>query len=1071
LFQCFGGNAQRESAMSLTSTSSAYPSAPKVAGYPRKCSYCSSKTEYYDASEFGRHLRVAHSTKEGGSFVCKYGENGVCPHFPPEGVSDYDFEAHLRKFHTIADIALRPAESGGDRTTSSSEMERGNFTIHSCVVNLASALADPGKSRAESALFFSRHWGENYTATQAVPPSDCLRAIAAPTLITQLERNLKTYKKFAHTKRTLKKQRAQAIEDERADVDDLPKFLVSDSYDLSTSASFGALFIRPTEGAPDPLGTAKQTARVRSTNPFDEDEGVKEKRGGGSKKSAGRNPFEDETGPSTPSPSPSSSSAASKNPFDGPEWRDRRELQTRLEMMHDAVDARLASRLRAKSDAFWRIVNSYGSLQSDIAEARDRIGVIRGSLKIAAGSICERSERLRRLYERREKKRKMLEKLHDMSCLRDAQSAVQSLLAQGLYSQALDCIETGREVVDAELAGVVAFRHLSPQLAEMQSMIGRMMKEELATLIQREFGSRTEEPGAILNEGELLSVLLGLAQLRSFSFVAMLKNEIGETTKTIVRQTCKTVIVEKGDVTLLENMGEGVRALAYADWLQLLVAVQTALHGFALRIETLQSSVLELLDRVWRDGFPDSDEESNRHSPTPASMGEEEEDDSDLDEPRGGSAPPAARPSASSAVLPVDIRTLPQLRKALCKLREYATECAHARLARLMQARDVGDESGKQLAVAPTVETIQRLREVVEEYLEKGCALGWSRGRLLDAAVEKTTIEYVERFHRRRKQTVCDVLDRELWRPAEVPPVLQELCTLFDRGEERALMVGEASASSLVSMAGSEEVDSNLSSLPGSTAPSVVGESTTLSIREHRFVVVASALLTVSGLHEHLSHARTLPAMGARILMRTIELLKAFNSRTCQLILGAGALQLVGLKTISVKNLALASRSLQLVAHFIPVLEREFGALLGEADVPQLRYFQKVRTDYSDHVNEIVAKLISVIEHHTTNCLATWSVGGAPPSLAIQTLCKQLGKFHTGLHGIMPDDQIKGLFSCVHGNVCRLLRDRFVALKISPQDVLAYGIVCEDFGFYARAVNSMPGCATLELGTMADVLA
>lgn len=34
-----------------------------------------------------------------------------------------------------------------------------------------------------------------------------------------------------------------------------------------------------------------------------------------------------------------------------------------------------------------------------------------------------------------------------------------------------------------------------------------------------------------------------------------------------------------------------------------------------------------------------------------------------------------------------------------------------------------------------------------------------------------------------------------------------------------------------------------------------------------------------------------------------IFLLQIFNSRTCQLVLGAGALQLVGLKTISTKNL------------------------------------------------------------------------------------------------------------------------------------------------------------------------
>ena len=56
-----------------------------------------------------------------------------------------------------------------------------------------------------------------------------------------------------------------------------------------------------------------------------------------------------------------------------------------------------------------------------------------------------------------------------------------------------------------------------------------------------------------------------------------------------------------------------------------------------------------------------------------------------------------------------------------------------------------------------------------------------------------------------------------------------------------------------------------------------------------------------------------LPSSASDLVNRVCELLSLFNSRTCQLILGAGALQLVGLKTITTKNLALASRCLQVI--------------------------------------------------------------------------------------------------------------------------------------------------------------
>ena len=47
-----------------------------------------------------RHLRDEHCSQEGGSFVCRYGYNGVCTSLPVEGVSDKDYEDHVMKHHT-----------------------------------------------------------------------------------------------------------------------------------------------------------------------------------------------------------------------------------------------------------------------------------------------------------------------------------------------------------------------------------------------------------------------------------------------------------------------------------------------------------------------------------------------------------------------------------------------------------------------------------------------------------------------------------------------------------------------------------------------------------------------------------------------------------------------------------------------------------------------------------------------------------------------------------------------------------------------------------------------------------
>jgi len=56
--------------------------------------------------DFCRHLRDYHCTREGGSFVCRYGMNGVCPSLPVEGVSDRDYEDHVSRDHVAGETCM-----------------------------------------------------------------------------------------------------------------------------------------------------------------------------------------------------------------------------------------------------------------------------------------------------------------------------------------------------------------------------------------------------------------------------------------------------------------------------------------------------------------------------------------------------------------------------------------------------------------------------------------------------------------------------------------------------------------------------------------------------------------------------------------------------------------------------------------------------------------------------------------------------------------------------------------------------------------------------------------------------
>lgn len=107
------------------------------------------------------------------------------------------------------------------------------------------------------------------------------------------------------------------------------------------------------------------------------------------------------------------------------------------------------------------------------------------------------------------------------------------------------------------------------------------------------------------------------------------------------------------------------------------------------------------------------------------------------------------------------------------------------------------------------------------------------------------------------------------------------------------------------------------------------------------YVVVGAALFFLPQMLEYCSCVDNLPSAAPDLLTRLVELLKTFNSRTCQLVLGAGALSLVGLKTISSRNLALASRSLQLIAFFIPLLKAHFEVRLAAKQKSMVKHFDQ----------------------------------------------------------------------------------------------------------------------------------
>jgi vacuolar protein sorting-associated protein 54 len=202
-------------------------------------------------------------------------------------------------------------------------------------------------------------------------------------------------------------------------------------------------------------------------------------------------------------------------------------------------------------------------------------------------------------------------------------------------------------------------------------------------------------------------------------------------------------------------------------------------------------------------------------------------------------------------------------------------------------------------------------------------------------------------------------LDQEQWKPTDVPELFQKIVDKYvHNGELRFYGVIDDSADS-----SSRTTPEPLSIRNGPVAEFLV-------VDGEKYIVVGTCLLLLRMMAQYCTVLAHFPQCAHELSMQMVALLKTFNSRTCQLILGAGALQLVGLKTISVKTLALAARCLQLIIHFIPVVKQQFLSTLPQTLQSQGRHFDTTLKDYNDHVEEIYSKLVTVVDQHLTNGLS-----------------------------------------------------------------------------------------------------
>ncbi|XP_036057226.1 vacuolar protein sorting-associated protein 54 [Onychomys torridus] len=949
---------------------------------------------------------------------------------------EVDPAKHVRPVQSLPDVC--PQEPTGDSDSlcvgPSLVTDQHRWTVYHSKVNLPAALNDPTLAKRESD-FFTKTWGLDFVDTE-VTPSFYLpqiskeHFIAYQQEISQREKIHERCKNICPPKDTFDRTLLHIHDKSRTDLEQVPKIFMKPDFALDDSLTFNSVL--PWSHFNTAGGKGNRDA------------------------------------------------ASSKL------------LQEKLSHYLDIVEVNIAHQISLRSEAFFHAMTSQHELQDYLKKTSQAVKMLRDKIAQIDKVMCEGSLHVLRLALTRNNCVKVYNKLKLMATVHQTQPTVQVLLSTSEFVGALDLIATTQEVLQQELQGVHSFRHLGSQLCELEKLIDKMMIAEFSTYSQSDLNRPLDGDSQVLEEERLVSLVFGLLKQRKLNFLEIYGEEMITSAKNIIKERVinKVSQIEEIDTDVVVKLADQMRMLNFPQWIDLLKDIFSKFTVFLQRVKAtlniIHSVVLSVLDKNQRtreleaisqqrsavkdnsldtevayltheglfisDAFgegepaPAAGDTTSQRNTSPNSepcssdsVSEPECTDSSSSKEQ---APASAIPGGLDSVVGEDMRlTDLELGKLASNIQELlcsASDICHDRAVKFLMSR-AKDGFLEKLNSTEFI-TLSRLVETFIMDTEQICG---RKSTSLLGALQSQANKFVSRFHEERRTKLSLLLDNERWKQADVPAEFQDLVDSIADGK---IALPEKK--------------------PAATEERKPAE--VLIVEGHQYAVVGTVLLLIRIILEYCQCVDNIPSVTTDMLTRLTDLLKYFNSRSCQLVLGAGALQVVGLKTITTKNLALSSRCLQLIVHYIPVIRAHFEARLPPKQWSMLRHFDHITKDYHDHIAEISAKLVAIMDSLFDKLLSKYEVKAPVPSPCFRNICKQMTKMHEAIFDLLPEEQTQMLFLRINASYKLHLKKQLSHLNVINDGGPQNGLVTADVAFYTGNLQALKGLKDLDLN-MAEI--
>lgn len=191
-------------------------------------------------------------------------------------------------------------------------------------------------------------------------------------------------------------------------------------------------------------------------------------------------------------------------------------------------------------------------------------------------------------------------------------------------------------------------------------------------------------------------------------------------------------------------------------------------------------------------------------------------------------------------------------------------------------------------------------------------------------------------------------------------------------------------------------------------------------IDEQKYILTDSTLLVLQAIEQFESLITGIPSMTQEITTILLEYLRLFNSRCQQLVLGAGATKIAGLKNITTKHLALSSQALSFITALIPHI-REFVRRHSSSSGQLMIEFDKVRRLYQEHQYGVHDKFVEIMSgragaHVNSLKRVNWDVTGKDTQAVnqyMEIMVKETLTLHKVLSKFLPEMTISMIMAPV----------------------------------------------------------